>query len=106
MLLLKVFLNSLKDTKGELPSLYLNLESNNLSRLSTLSLVIVLIKLREKVYLINVTTLSRDAFDVIGLDSCSLRSILESSKIIKVFFNIRNDSNVLFSLYNVKVRRI
>ncbi len=104
--LLTVFLDSLKDIEGEPPSLYLDLEGNNLSRLGTLLLVTVLIKPRDKVYLIDVTTLGRDAFDVAGSDGRSLRSILESSKIIQVFFDIRNDSDALFSLYDVKVRGI
>ncbi len=104
--LLKAFLDSMKDIEGEPPSLYLDLEGNNLSQLGTLSLVTVLVQLRERLYLINVTTLGRDAFDVAGSDGRSLRSILESSKIIKVFFDIRNDSDALYSLYDVHVRGI
>ena len=77
-----------------------------MSRLGTLSLVTVLVELGEKVYLIDVTTLGRDAFDDAGSDGRSLRDILESSEIIKVFFDIRNDSDTLYSLYNVHVRRI
>jgi exonuclease 3'-5' domain-containing protein 1 len=104
--LLKAFLDGLKDIEGEPPSLYVDLEGNNLSRLGTLSLVTVLVGPGEKVYLIDVTTLGRDAFDVAGSDGRSLRSILESSEIIKVFFDIRNDSDALYSLYGVHVRGI
>lgn len=52
------------------------------------------------------TTLGRDAFDEAGLDGRSLRTILESSEIIKVFFAIRNDSDALYSLYDVRVRGV
>ena len=104
--LLKAFLDGLNAIEGEPPSLYVDLEGNNLSRLGTLSLVTVLVEPREKVYLIDVTTLGRDAFDVAGSDGRSLRDILESSEIIKVFFDIRNDSDALYSLYGVRVRGI
>ncbi len=101
--LLKAFLDSLINIEGEPPSLYVDLEGNNLSRDGTLSLVTVLVEPREKVYLIDVTTLGRDAFDDAGSDGRSLRNILESSEIIKVFFDIRNDSDALYSLYGVHV---
>ena len=57
-------------------------------------------------YLIDITTLGRDAFNDVGSYRRSLRNILESSEILKVFFDIRNDSDALYSLYNVRVRRI
>ena len=104
--LLAAFLDSLKDIEGEPPSLYVDLEGNNLSRLGTLSLVTILIEPRKKVYLIDVTTLGRNAFDTAGSDGRRLRDILESSEIIKVFFDIRNDSDALYSLYDVHVRGI
>jgi len=66
----------------------------------------VLVEPGEKVHLIDVTTLGKDAFDGTGSDGRSLRDILESSEIIKVFFDIRNDSDALYSLYNVQVRGI
>ena len=101
--LLKAFLDGLIDIEGEPPSLYVDLEGNNLSRDGTLSLVTVLVEPRERVYMIDVTTLGRDAFDDAGSDGRSLRNILESSEIIKVFFDIRNDSDAMYSLYGVHV---
>ena len=101
---LKTFLDGVNDYEREPPSLYVDLEGNNLSRNGTLSLVTTLIARREKVYLIDVTTPGRDAFNTAGPDWRTLQDILESSKIVEVFFDIRNDSNVLFSLYGVHVR--
>ena len=66
----------------------------------------VLAEPREKVYLIDVTTLGREAFDAVGSDGRNLRNILESNEIIKVFFDIRNDSDALYSLYGIHVRGI
>ena len=93
--LLKTFLDGLNDISGEPLTLYIDLEGNNLSRHGTLSLVTILIEPREKVYLIDVTKLGRDAFDTVGLDGRSVRNILEARDIIKVFFDIRNDSDAL-----------
>ena len=104
--LLKSFLDGLNDIEGEPPSLYVDLEGNNLSRFGTLSLVTILVELREKVYLIDLTTLRRDAFNDAGSDGRSLRNILESNEIVKVFFDVRNDSDALYSLYGVRVRGI
>jgi exonuclease 3'-5' domain-containing protein 1 len=104
--LLKAFLEGLTNIEGEPPSLYVDLEGNNLSRDGTLSLVTILVEPRDKVYLIDVTTLGRDAFDVTASNGSSVRSILESDDIIKVFFDIRNDSDALYSLYGVRVRGI
>ena len=104
--ILKSFLDGLNDIEGEPPSLYVDLEGNNLSRVGTLSLVTILVEPREKVYLIDVTTLGRDAFNDVGSHGRSLRNILESSEILKVFFDIRNDSDALYSLYDVRVRGI
>lgn len=104
--LLEVFLDGLKDIKDGPPSLYVDLEGNNLSRAGTLSLVTSLVEPQEKVYLVDVTTLGRDAFDDAGSAGRSLGDILESSKIIKVFFDIRNDTDALFGLYGIHVRGI
>ena len=81
----------------------LDLEGNNLSRHGSLSLVTILVAPRKKVYLVDVTTLTHDAFDSAGSDGSTLRSILESSE---VFFDIRHDFDALFSLYGVRVQGI
>lgn len=104
--LLKIFLDGLKDIEGEPPSLFVDLEGNNLSRVGTLSLVTILVEPQRKVYLIDVTTLGKDAFVAEGSDGRNLRNILESSKIIKVLFDIRNDSDALYNLYDIHVRGI
>lgn len=97
------FLDGLGDCKGQPPSLFVDLEGNNLSRHGTLSLITILVEPRQKVYFIDVTTLEREAFDTSGSDGHTIRDILESKDIIKVFFDIRNDSDALFALYGVRV---
>jgi exonuclease 3'-5' domain-containing protein 1 len=100
---LKTFIDGLdKDS-----ILYVDLEGNNLSRHGTLSLITILVEPRHTVHLVDVTTLGKEAFSVSGTTSGqTLQQILESSNIIKVFYDIRNDSDALFSLFGVRVAGI
>ena len=68
-------------------------------------------KMRRKageVYLIDVHTLGELVFTTVGIDNpnVTLKSILENETIPKVFFDVRNDSNALFFLYNIKLAGI
>ena len=49
------------------------------------------------------TTLGKEAFTHLGTGGIALQDILESSAVTKVFFDIRNDSDALFSLFGVRV---
>jgi exonuclease 3'-5' domain-containing protein 1 len=103
---LKNFINNLPDCKGLEPSLYIDLEGNNLSRYGTLSLITVLVEPQHTTHLVDVTSLGNDAFTVAGSDGRTLKSILESQEIVKVFFDIRNDSDALFGIYDIRVEGI
>ncbi len=66
----------------------------------------ILVKSKTAVYLIDVTTLQQDAFETSDPDGRSLRAILECRNTTKVFFDIRRDSDALYSLYGVRVSGI
>jgi exonuclease 3'-5' domain-containing protein 1 len=100
---LKTFIDSLPDCKGPVPSLYIDLEGNNLSRKGTLSLVTILVEPYHTVHLVDVTGLGDQAFQVAGSDGRTLKNTLESQEIVKVFFDIRNDSDALFGLFGICV---
>lgn len=103
---LKAFIGSLPDLDSPTPSLYIDLEGNNLSRKGTLSLVTILVEPRHTVHLVDVTGLGKLAFETAGPDGKTLKHILESKEIVKVFFDIRNDSDALFGLFGVRVKGI
>ncbi|KAK0301567.1 hypothetical protein LTR82_018244, partial [Friedmanniomyces endolithicus] len=103
---LEKFLSELGNCDGQPPRLYVDLEGNNLSRNGTLSLVTILLEPEGDVYLIDVTTLGRGAFTTAGIGGRTLQAVLESKDIIKVFFDIRNDSDALFGLYEIRVAGI
>lgn len=103
---LRAFIDNLPECKDPDPSLFVDLEGNNLSRKGTLSLVTVLVEPRHTVHLIDVTGLGDDAFTTAGLDGRTIKRILESPKVCKVFFDIRNDSDALYSLSSIRVQGI
>jgi exonuclease 3'-5' domain-containing protein 1 len=100
---MKTFLDDLSNCVGPESSIYIDLEGNNLSRHGTLSLITVLAEPRHKTHLVDVTSLGNEAFTIAGSDGRTLKNILESPKIVKVFFDIRNDSNALFGIYDIRV---
>jgi exonuclease 3'-5' domain-containing protein 1 len=91
------------------PNLFIDLEGNKLSRHGTLSLLTILVEPRHTVHLIDVHVLGNQAFTVASTDSSSsttLKKMLESVSIAKVFFDIRHDSDALFGLYGIRVSGI
>ncbi|KAK0932872.1 hypothetical protein LTR29_015542 [Friedmanniomyces endolithicus] len=103
---LEKFLSDLGNCDGQPLRLYVDLEGNNLSRNGTLSLVTILLEPERDFYLVDVTTLGRDAFTTAGAGGRTLKAVLESRDIIKVFFDIRNDSDALFGLFEIHVAGI
>jgi exonuclease 3'-5' domain-containing protein 1 len=57
-------------------------------------------------YIINIHILGGDAFSTTNSTRNSLKSVLESPKIPKVFFDIRDDSDALYSQYYICVNGI
>lgn len=86
------------------PSLYLDLEGENLSRQGTISILQILIVPRNLTYLIDIHTLSSKAFSTSGSDPArTLKTILESASVPKVFFDVRNDSDALYSHFDIRL---
>lgn len=88
------------------PTLYFDLEGISLSRKGTISILQLLISPARHVYLIDVHNLGAAAFTTPGSNGQTLTDILSSPTIPKVCFDIRNDSNALFFLFNVAVQGI
>jgi exonuclease 3'-5' domain-containing protein 1 len=97
------------------PSLYIDLEGVKLSRNGTVSLLSLYDHPARTVYLIDIHELGSSAFSTTATISpdqdttsipCTLKSVLESDKITKVFFDLRNDSDALFAHFNVKLQGV
>ncbi|KAG4427040.1 hypothetical protein IFR05_017477, partial [Cadophora sp. M221] len=85
------------------PSLYIDLEGVNLSRQGSISILQIHVAPQKKTYLIDIHTLGSKAFDTTGELDHTLRSVLQSESIPKVFFDVRNDSDALFSHFKISL---
>lgn len=104
---LKAFLQILPSTTQSNPSLYIDLEGNNLSRHGTISLITILIPSTSKVYLIDIHTLGAAAFTTFSEpNNVTLQQVLKSKDVEIVFFDVRNDSDALFAHYGIRLQGI
>lgn len=112
------------------PDLYFDIHGENLSRNGHISFITIYDRSLEKVYFIDVGVMGLETFttyvnvkvtdrdgDIEMKDESvedkeskplrtrfvSLPAILQSEEIPKVFFDVRNDADVLFSLYDIKL---
>jgi exonuclease 3'-5' domain-containing protein 1 len=100
---LLTLLESISSLVVEPPSLYIDLEGNALGRHGSISILTLHIAPTKKTYLIDIHSLKEAAFSTTTASGTSLKNILESPTIPKVVFDIRNDSDALFSLFQISV---
>ena len=99
-------INTIVNLPTNPPSLYLDLEGINLSRLGSISILQLLLYPQNHVYLIDIHVLGMAAFTTPGSSGTTLQSILESPTIPKVFFDVRNDSNALFFHHGIALQGV
>jgi exonuclease 3'-5' domain-containing protein 1 len=100
---LVAFIEMVPTEQTATPSLYLDIEGIKLSRDGSISIIQVLISPGNHVYLIDVHVLGAAAFTTPAADGRTLQSILESSQVTKAFFDVRNDSDALFSHFGINL---
>jgi exonuclease 3'-5' domain-containing protein 1 len=96
-------LDTLDGLPTEPPSLYFDLEGENLSRHGSVSILQLHVLPRSRTYLVDVHTLQHTAFSTCGHNGRTLKEILECDGIPKVFFDVRNDSDALHSHFNIRL---
>lgn len=97
------FLDSAQNLPVKPPSLYLDLEGIRLGRHGSISVISLYVIPTAKIYLIDIYTLGGAAFSTTNSNSVSLKTVLESPAIPKVIFDVRNDSDALFSHFQISV---
>lgn len=85
------------------PSLYLDIEGINLCRYGTVSIIQIYDSTKKLTYLVDIHTLQKMAFSTPGVSGTTLKDILESEKIPKVFFDVRNDSDALYTHFGIEL---
>lgn len=88
------------------PFIFVDLEGIDLSRSGSISLMQLLMPPAPVVHLVDVFSLQGQAFDTIGTMGKSLKSLLESDHYVKVFFDVRNDSDALFSHFGIALKGV
>ncbi|KFY22597.1 hypothetical protein V493_06489 [Pseudogymnoascus sp. VKM F-4281 (FW-2241)] len=96
-------LDSITSLAVEPPSLYINLEGIAVGRNGSISILSLHIAPTRETYLIDIHSLQKTAFSTTTASGNSLKNILESPTIPKVIFDIRNDSDALFNLFQISV---
>ncbi|RAK83046.1 hypothetical protein BO79DRAFT_233655 [Aspergillus costaricaensis CBS 115574] len=84
-------------------SIYIDLEGMNLGREGRISIIRIFLYPHNHVYLLDIRTLGATAFNHATNTGTTLRSILESFMISKVFFDVQNDSATMFHQYHVEL---
>lgn len=85
------------------PSLYLDLEGENLSRDGTLDILQLHILPSNQTHLLDVHVLGHQTFTTPGTCGLTLKAVLESQDIPKVFFDVRCDSDALYSHFQIRL---
>lgn len=86
------------------PSFYIDLEGVNLSRHGTISILQIYVLPNRKAYLVDIHALGEKAFSTLGSAAgLTFKDILESETIPKVFFDVRRDSDALFSHFQIRL---
>ncbi|KAF2452195.1 hypothetical protein P171DRAFT_347737 [Karstenula rhodostoma CBS 690.94] len=98
--------DSLLDLPTQPPSLYIDIEGVNLSRHGSVSILQIYVQPADRTYLVDIYTLKGAAFTTQGTRGQSLKNIFESDAIPKAFFDIRNDSDALYSHFSINVAGI
>ncbi|KAJ4245258.1 hypothetical protein NW762_014128 [Fusarium torreyae] len=83
------------------PSIFIDLEGVNLSRHGTISIMQIYDHVAKRTYLVDVYTLGSKCFLTTGSNGQTLKQLLESATIPKVFFDVRNDSDALYGIYQI-----
>ncbi|KAK4204596.1 ribonuclease H-like domain-containing protein [Triangularia verruculosa] len=97
----------IQDLPTSPPSLYIDLEGENLGRNGTLAIMQLHILPTHHTYLIDVQRLQHAAFTTSAHSTViTLKSILEWPGIPKVFFDVRHDSDALYHLYGISLEGI
>lgn len=126
---IRALLEKLKKIEDNKPRLFIDLEGVKLSRHGTISIMELLLMPENRVYIIDVHVLGKSTFDTESEDksdiskaldglkladkadkknepSITLKTILESKEIRKIFFDVRNDSDALFAHYDIRLQGV
>ncbi|KXH62697.1 3'-5' exonuclease [Colletotrichum salicis] len=90
-----------------IPSHYVDLEGDNLSRHGTISILQLYVAPKQDTYLLDIHCLGEKAFSTPGKRTGkTMKGFLENPNVKKVFFDVRNDSDALFHHFEINLAGI
>ncbi|KAL4784997.1 ribonuclease H-like domain-containing protein [Aspergillus varians] len=105
---IQTLLANLTNLPNNPPSLYIDLEGINLGRHGSISILQIFHLPSNEIYLVDIHTLGSNAFTTpsprdptVKKTPTTLKTILESPTIQKAFFDVRNDSDALYSHFGI-----
>lgn len=87
------------------PSIYVDIEGVNLGRHGSVSILQIYADDIKQTFLVDIVVLGHRAFST-AQDGLSLKDLLQSPTMFKIFFDVRTDSDALFALYGIRLRGI
>lgn len=88
------------------PFLFMDLEGIYLGRLGSIAILQLLVPPNPIVRLLDVHVLQRLAFETKSSTGTTFKDILESDRYPKAFFDLRNDSDALYSHFGIRLQSI
>ena len=99
----KALVDTLFSLEADCASIYVDLEGVSLSRHGSISLIQIWIPLHQQAFFVDVYMLGTRTFDTLNSDGKTMRSILESERIKKCFFDVRNAQMRYTPSFNVRL---
>nr|GAT58912.1 predicted protein [Mycena chlorophos] len=87
-------------------SLAVDLEGIDLCRSGTLCLMQLKAKDNDAVWLVDIVALGANVFNEAASDGTTLKAVLESHIITKLFYDVRNDSDALYNLFGISLANV
>ncbi|PWW75914.1 hypothetical protein C7212DRAFT_280470 [Tuber magnatum] len=104
---LATMLRAISDIPNYPPSLYIDLEGETLGREGNIAIMQLHALPQNRTYVLDITTLGWGAFtSPENGKTKNLKTILESPSITKCLFDVRNDSDALFNLYDISLQGV
>ena len=100
---IRALIDDLENLPTQPPSLYLDIEGVKLSRHGSVSIIQIFVLPKDHVFLVDIIVLKKAAFCTSNRSGTNLQSILESALVPKVFFDVRNDADALFSHFQISM---
>lgn len=92
--------------QGPPASIAVDIEGVRLCREGKVSIVQLLKEGGDTIWLLDVTTLGNIAFEHEDGEGRSIKKILESADIVKLFYDVRNDADALYNLFDIDMRNV